>query len=60
VDQYLAKSAEQRAALKAKKGGSSGELHAYKPEDYGLTSEGIRVAFADYITKYNLSEAKSK
>lgn len=53
VDAYLSHSAEQRKKLKAKGGG---QLHAYKPEDYGLTVEGIHQEFAAYIKKYNLLE----
>eukprot|EP01035_Chromulina_nebulosa_P016957 gene16957-22449_t len=57
VDKYLAKNAEGREKLKAKKG-TGKVLHSYKPEDYGLSTEGIRTTFNDYITKYNLSEKK--
>jgi hypothetical protein len=53
IDQYLAKSAEQRKKLKEKGGG---QVHGYKPEDYGLTREQIHKEFADYINKYNLLE----
>lgn len=50
IDEYLAKSKEERAKLKQK------SLHNYKPEDYGLTKEGIREEFKDYIAKYKLVE----
>lgn len=36
-------------------------MHEYKPEDYGLTAEQIRSAFAPYIDQYHLTEkAKAK
>lgn len=54
LDAYLKKSKEERQKLKEKKG----SIHDYKPEDYGLTKEGIREEFKDYIAKYNLLEKK--
>jgi len=55
LESYLAKNAEKRKLLKEKKG-KVGELHTYKPEDYGLTSEEIRIKFKDYIDKFNLAK----
>lgn len=59
LDAYLAKNAAERKRLKeskqqdGKSGGSEG-LHAYSPEDYGLTAAQIQAEFADYIAKYDL------
>lgn len=56
LDSYLKKSKEERQKLKEKKG----SIHEYKPEDYGLTKDGIREEFKEYIAKYNLLEKKEK
>jgi len=56
LDEYLQKSKEERQKIKEKKGSSA--VHEYKPEDYGLSAEGLRETFADYISKYNILEKK--
>jgi hypothetical protein len=52
----LEQSYAKRNQIKSQK--KSSAVHEYKPEDYGLTKEGIRAEFADYIKKYNLLESK--
>jgi hypothetical protein len=43
LDVYLLKSAKKRSRTAA---------HVYRPEDYGLSAQGIRQEFAAYISKY--------
>ena len=50
----MEKSYAKRNQLKEKK--KAAALHEYKPEDYGLTRDGIHQEFAEYIKKYNLLE----
>ena len=59
LDDYLAKNAEKRAALKKSKSGAK-EVHAYSLEDYGLSREQVEAEFADYINEYSLKEEKRK
>jgi hypothetical protein len=54
LDSFLQASYAKRDAIKTKN--QSEAVHIYKPEDYGLTKEGIRKEFHDYITKYRLLE----
>ena len=56
VEQYLADNAATRAKLKASK--NKAEMHAYHLSDYGLTEDGVRLLFVDYINKYDLCEKK--
>eukprot|EP01031_Cornospumella_fuschlensis_P027489 gene27489-33194_t len=51
LDAYLQKNAQEREKLKAAGGG---EVHDYRPEDFGLTAAQIRAEFKDYIDKYQL------
>lgn len=63
LDEYLAKNAAKREAMKKEKTGNrtSGEnLHAYSLEEYGLSREQVEEAFKGYIEKYNLKETKNK
>lgn len=55
LEQYLARSAEERKRAKGSKN-ASGAVHDYKPEDYGLTTAQIREEFKEYIAKYKLVE----
>jgi hypothetical protein len=56
LDAYLKKNAEERTKSAAKK--SSGVLHSYKAEDFGLTNDQIQSEFKDYIDRYGLLEKK--
>ncbi len=54
IGEYLDRSTAERKRVKECK--QSAAVHEYRPEDYGLTAEGIREEFKEYIEKYTLLE----